>query len=239
MGTPRKRGLLAAAVLAPIVLFAAAYLIFFTPDSEDEFRLSTGDSTGQAGEATDEAAGSIEGRWEVAAGTEAGYRVREKLAQLPAPSDAVGRTGAVTGGFTVVDEDGKVLARDLEFESDLSTLKSDNDKRDNRIRELGLESARFPKATFVAAQDVVVPEDAVDGKPAKTEVVGDLTIHGVTKRVTIPLDVQRNGNQVEVVGSLTFPFSDFGMQVPNVPPFVSVEPDATMEMKLVLERAAT
>lgn len=69
----------------------------------------------------------------------------------------------------------------------------------------------------MASEDVKVPEEAMDGKPAKTEVVGDLTIHGVTKRVTIPLDVQRNGNQVEVVGSLTFPFSDFEMEPPNVP----------------------
>ena len=200
----------------------------------DAFRLSAGGTEDTAGEPTVD---PLEGRWEIAAGSEAGYRVREKLADLPASSDAVGRTSDITGGFTVAETDDGVVARDLQFEADLTTLKSDNDKRDNRIRELGLESSRYPTATFVATEDVNAPEDAVDGRPAKTEVVGDLTIHGVTRRVTIPLDLQRNGDEVEVVGSLTFRFSDFGMSPPNVPPFVSVQPDATMEMRLILERA--
>ena len=35
------------------------------------------------------------------AGSEAGYRVREQLANLPAESDAVGRTSDVTGSITL------------------------------------------------------------------------------------------------------------------------------------------
>ena len=40
------------------------------------------------------------GAWTIASGSEAGYRVREQLANLPAESDAVGRTDAVTGSAT-------------------------------------------------------------------------------------------------------------------------------------------
>ena len=44
--------------------------------------------------------GSVAGTWTVATGTEAGYRVRERLANLDAESDAVGRTKDVTGSIS-------------------------------------------------------------------------------------------------------------------------------------------
>ena len=72
----------------------------------------------------------------------------------------------------------------------------------------------------------------------KADVTGDLTIHGVTKQVTIPLDVQLTGGQGQVVGSLKFPFSDFGMSPPSVGGFVTVESDATLEFKLLLARGS-
>jgi len=59
----------------------------------------------------------------------------------------------------------------------------------------------------------------------------------VTRRVTIPLQVQMSGERAEVVGSLTFPMSDFGITPPNVANFVTVEGDATLEFQLFLSRA--
>lgn len=50
--------------------------------------------------------------------------------------------------------------------------------------------------------------------------------------------MRANGELVEVAGSLTFPFGDFGMQAPNVGGFVTVESNPTLEFKLVLARAA-
>ena len=41
--------------------------------------------------------GAVAGTWTVVEGSEAGYRVREQLANLPAESDAVGRTSSVSG----------------------------------------------------------------------------------------------------------------------------------------------
>ncbi len=63
-----------------------------------------------------------------------------------------------------------------------------------------------------------------------------MTIHGVTKRVTIPLDAQITNGRIEVVGSLTFPFSDFGMSPPNIANFVTVENNATLEFQLFFDK---
>jgi polyisoprenoid-binding protein YceI len=65
-----------------------------------------------------------------------------------------------------------------------------------------------------------------------------LTIHGVTKTVTIPLQAQLSGTQVQVAGSITFPFSEFGMTPPSIGGFVSVENNATMEFALNFAKAA-
>ena len=43
----------------------------------------------------------VAGTWTVTGGSQAGYRVREQLANLPAESDAVGRTSDVTGSITI------------------------------------------------------------------------------------------------------------------------------------------
>jgi hypothetical protein len=59
----------------------------------------------------------------------------------------------------------------------------------------------------------------------------------VTKLVSIPLNVQLSGTHVQVVGSLKFPFSEFGMSPPSIGGFVSVQPDATLEFSLLLTHA--
>ena len=232
MATSTRRWVVAGGIGVPVLVFGLIYLLFFTPESPDKLKLSAKESAGSA------SASTLEGRWSVAAGSEAGYRVREKLANLPAPSDAVGRTTAITGGFTVSGRAESLTVRDTSFQADLTQLSSDQAKRDNRIRTMGLESDRFPSATFKASEPIEVPRDALAGKPFQSKVTGDLTIHGVTRRVTIPVAVQRAGENVELAGSITFPFSDFGMEPPSVPPLVSVGNDATMEFKLVLSRVA-
>jgi len=133
----------------------------------------------------------------------------------------------------------ELVAEAVNVEVDVSTLKSDppEDRRDNRIRTIGLQTDEFPSATFTSTAPVRLPSGIEAGQAVKAEVVGDLTIHGVTKAVTIPLDVRLDGDQGEVVGSLTFPFSDFGMTPPSIGGFVTVEPDATLEFKLLLTRA--
>jgi hypothetical protein len=169
----------------------------------------------------------------VISGSEAGYRVREKLAQLPAQSDAVGRTSGMTGSVAVERSGSGLLVQTASFEADLTSLKSDEQRRDNRIRTMGLETDRFPKATFALASPAQVPQDLGAGKQVTVPVTGDLTLHGVTKRITIPLAVAA---RFEVVGSYSFPMSDFAITPPSVQPFVSVEPNATLEFRMVLGR---
>lgn len=205
---------------------------------------SPGDSASPDASATSAASGGtasadeLAGDWTVGDGTVVGYRVREKLADLPAQTDAVGRTSSVTGSATLEASGEAVTVTAASFEADLTTLTSDNDRRDNRIREIGLESNQFPTATFVLTSPVEVAAEALTGATVEVTLVGDLTIHGVTKSVSIPAQAQLTADgTVNVLGSLTFPFADFGMTPPSIGGFVTVEDDATLEFVLVLSRA--
>lgn len=215
---------LALAVLG-VAALAGIYFLFFNEDSPDEFELTPVE------DAAEPATGDLAGTWSVAAGSEAGYRVREKLANLPAQSDAVGRTEDVTG--TVVIDDAAVSA--ATFEVQLATLQSDEDRRDNRVRQ-ALQTDQFPTATFELTEPIDLADPSAESE--RVEAVGDLTIHGVTKSVSIPIEAARNGDLLELVGAITFPMADYGITPPSIGGFVSVEDDATLEFKILLERSA-
>ncbi len=244
-----RRPLAIVALLAVLAVAAVgvAYLSFFNDDAPDRLALSdqpvtttpgTNPAAGSGGStATTGSGGSdIVGTWRVVSGSEAGYRVREKLAALPAKSDAVGRSPAVTGSVKVDRAGGALTATEASFEVDLTKLASDESRRDNRIRTDGLQTNQFPKATFVATKPIPLPTETATGQAVKAPAEGDLTLHGVTKRVTIPLDVRVTDGKGELAGSLAFPMSDFDINPPNIGGFVTVDPDATLEFRLLLEK---
>lgn len=181
-------------------------------------------------------AAELAGTWTVGSGSVAGYRVREQLANLPAQSDAVGRTESITGEATIAVAGDVLEVSTGRFEADLSTMTSDNGRRDRRLQESAIETARFPTATFVLTSPVAVPAEALSGLPADVTLAGDLTLHGVTKNVQIPAQARLADGRIEVVGRLTFPFSDFAIEPPNIAGFVSVENEGTLEFLLVLDK---
>ena len=180
----------------------------------------------------------IAGTWSVGDGSLVGYRVREQLGGVTALTDAVGRTSAVTGSATIEPDGTGLRVSAAAFEADLTKLQSDDGRRDNRIRSIGVESDRFPTATFTMTAPVSVSADALTGSTVAVSLVGDLTIHGVTKSVTIGGQARLNGDRIEIVAALTFPFSDFGMTPPSVGNFVQIQNDATLEILLSLAKAA-
>jgi polyisoprenoid-binding protein YceI len=229
-----KPRVLVIGVVVVVAAFAVAYFTLFNSDSPSKLTLQTQGSTAAA------PTGDLAGTWTVAGGSVAGYRVREKLAQLPAPSDAVARTGAITGQVTLTGRGGAYSAENANFTVDVSQLKSDpaQDKRDNKIHSIGLETDKYPQATFAAAGPLSIPDGAVRGGAATVDADGDLMLHGQTKKVKIPLQIQRNGAQVKIVGIYQFSWTDFGMTAPSIQPFVSVTGNPTLEFSLLMSKQA-
>jgi polyisoprenoid-binding protein YceI len=233
-----RRTLIASIVGGGLILGAAGlgilYFAVFAGSSPQKLALSspTPSVSGSASSAATPGAGT----WTVDSGSQAGYRVREKLASLSAPSDAVGRTTAVSGTLTLAQAAGAYSVSAASISVDVSKLSSDQSRRDQRIHSQGLESDRFPTATFKLTSPIALTADAASGQTVRVSATGDMTIHGVTKAVTIPIDARLSGSKIELVGSITFPFSQFGMTPPSIGGFVSVENNATLEFQLLLTR---
>lgn len=237
-----RRGRLLAAVGAAVgalaIGFAAVYfLVLGTTKSPAALTLGSRSTSASASTGATLQPAQVAGVWKIGSGSVAGYRVREKLGFLPAPSDAVGRTSSVTGSMTVAETAGSLTVSAAAFTVDVSTLTSDRAMRDNKIHTLGLESDRYPQATFTLTAPVAAPVNGAGGQTAQISATGQLTIHGVTRTVTIPMKAQLAGSSLEAVGSLTFPFSQFGMEPPSIGSFVSVEDNATMEFDIHLTHA--
>jgi polyisoprenoid-binding protein YceI len=201
------------------------------------------DTTTTVGDgATTTPADDISGTWAVdtetgefdfesATGTFAGIRISEELASIGA-TEAVGRTGDVTGD--VVIDGTTVTSADIEV--DLTTITTNNSRRNSKVQE-ALETDQFPTATFSLTDPIELGTGAADGEKVSVTGTGDLTIHGVTRSVEVPLEAQLVDDTVVLVGSTELTFSDFGVEVPSAPVVVSVSDTGTLELQLLLTRS--
>ncbi len=242
IGLPKtKRGIALSIVGAALVVlvggFLVVYFVIFPTSSPKPFSLTTSSAATPAATTAPSGTTSFAGTWTIGTGSEAGYRVREKLAFLPAQSDAVGRTSQMSGRATFTESHGTVTITAAAFTVAVNTLKSDRSMRDEKIHEIGLESDRYPNATFKLSSPLTLPARAVDGTIVHVRVTGVFNIHGTAKTETVPLEMRFSSSGVQAVGALTFPWSEFNMTAPSVGGFVNVTEKATMEFDLHLQRA--
>jgi len=186
--------------------------------------------------ATSTLASGIDGSWAVDASVGSfsdfsdswvGYRVDETLAGNRA-NTAVGRTPNVTGTLSL---SGTQIAS-VEVTADLTTLQSDDQRRDGQLQRQGLETAQFPQASFKLTSPIELGSAPTDGQTISASATGDLTLHGVTKSVQVPIQAQLSGDVVTVVGSIPIQFADYSMEPPTSFAILSVEDHGTMEFQL-------
>jgi polyisoprenoid-binding protein YceI len=168
-------------------------------------------------------------------GSEARYRVQEQLVGRDLPNDAVGTTNDVTGEI-VLDPNSRVVPEESRITVDMASLQSDSDRRDGYVRENTLETDRFPIAEFIAreAPGLSIPLPA--SSEERFQLVGDLTVHGVTHPVTWEVTAQFGEEEVTAAASTVVRMTDFDMTPPRVGPVLSVEDEARLEIDLLLRR---
>ncbi len=223
--------MIACLIVIVIGVSAFIYFVLFPTSSPKPFALKVV-TTAPVSTGT-----SLAGRWKIAAGSQAGYRVREKLGFLPAESDAVGRTSEISGQALVTESADRVTIPAASFKVAVNTLRSNEAMRDEHIQTIGLQSATYPTATFVLSSPLRLPAGALDGRAFNTSVTGVFDIHGTSRRETVPIQIALSSAEIQAVGSLTFPWGTFNMTAPSVAGFVNVSNEATMEFDLHLQRA--
>ena len=173
------------------------------------------------------------GRWEVLAdgSSFAGYRVEEELARIGATT-AVGRSTVLTGSLVF---DGAAIT-EVVIEVDLTALVSDDSRRDGALRRQALETNAYPTTTFTLTQPIPIDSAPAEGETLSIMATGNLTLHGVTREVQIPMEGQLVGDRVAVVGSIEIVFADYDMDPPSAFIVLEVDDHGIMEFQLVFER---
>ena len=233
-------------VLAGVVvvaLGAGAFLWwFFRDDAPAEVDLEAAvESVEESGDGStaSRATDGVEGTWTVdgdsgtfdfedtATGTFVGFRVEEELSSVGSAT-AVGRTPEVTGSITI---EGTTLT-EATFEADMTAITTNESRRDDRVQS-ALETSEFPTATFTLTEPVDLGAAAADGGPVSVAAVGELTVHGITQAVEIPLEAQLVDGSIVVVGSMEIVFADYDVEVPSAPVVLSAEDHGILEVQLL------
>jgi len=226
-------------VLVLAIVGFGAWWFFIRDDAPERANLATAQETldEASGDSSDPAA--VDGTWNVDtsvgsfsdfSSTWAGYRVREQLASIGA-NTAVGRTPDVSGSMTV--EGNQVTAVDVDV--DLTTLQSDSGQRDAAIRGRGLQSDQFPTASFKLTEPLTLPDAAGDSITATA--TGELTLHGVTRPVTVEVQADVSGSTAAVVGQAPIVLSDYGIEAPTGFSVLSIDDNGTFEFQIFFTKA--
>ncbi len=166
-----------------------------------------------------------------ASGSFAGFRV-EKSFFAGGGATAVGRSGSV-GGEIVIDE-GTLSSASIEV--DVTAMESDDSGRVGAIKD-AVRADEFPTATFVVTEPVALDTDALTaGETVTVEVPGELTIAGVSRAATIPIEATIvDGGLGLIVGSVDLVWANHGVETPESR-IATVADEGVLEFQLVVRR---
>jgi polyisoprenoid-binding protein YceI len=167
-------------------------------------------------------------------GNEARYRVREQLMHHDLPNDAIGKTTAISGGITIA-KDGSIDTAASKITIDVTSLKSDKDRRDGYVQHRILETAEYPTVVFTPTElrGVKLPPSSA---AQSFDVSGLLTVHGVTRPTVWHVTAQSKDADLTGTGRTQFSFEDMSLSQPHVPVVLSVADTITLEYDFHLVR---
>jgi polyisoprenoid-binding protein YceI len=173
--------------------------------------------------------------WTLTGDSVARYRAQEELANQGA-NEAVGQTNSIIGQI-YFDQNSMPLACSR-WDVDLRTLTSDESRRDNYLRGNTLQTDTYPVATFVLTSVDGLDGALKDGQETTFSLVGNLTMHGVTKLVRWNVTAKLDGDTLTGSGSTTFDMADYNIDEPRVGPVLSVDHIVTLEVDLTAAKSA-
>ncbi len=133
--------------------------------------------------------------------------------------DVEGRTNNLSGA--IASENGDIFTDGrVSVEVEAAGLDTGNGRRDRTMRESHLETAKYPRISFVSTVPPTVVSSVADAGGAPREVSltvrGDLTIHGTTRGVTLPVLARREGGIWILSGELSVRLSEYSIPDPSI-----------------------
>jgi polyisoprenoid-binding protein YceI len=175
-----------------------------------------------------------DGTWTLVTGDNifVGYRIQELFGGDTVKRTATGRTPAVSGSLTV--QGNQITAVDIT--ADVQQLKSDDSRRDSTQKAAGLDTNTFGTARFVLTEPITLSGPPAEGASIDVQATGQLTLHGVTKPVTIPLQASVKDGRINVAGGAGVVLADYGISPPRTG-FVNVDDNGAFEVQLAFVKS--
>ena len=148
------------------------------------------------------------------------------------PSVKFEATGSVldiegTGSTVTMTDDGTTLT----FTVPMATVTTDNDLRDDHMRNKYAEAAKFPNLTIAFPRaNLKLPAKA--GEKLSTSVSGTFTAHGVSQPAMIAYTAKRGDTATKIEAKFGFDVSKHGIEIPN---YLGVTVEPAMKATVVLE----
>jgi polyisoprenoid-binding protein YceI len=136
-----------------------------------------------------------------------------------------GTTTKLTG--TIVADPANPAGSSVELAVDLAAIDTGINLRDSDIREKYTEPKKFPQATFKSVSVTSQTSAITPNQPIEVTVTGDFSLHGVTKRIVVPVrvvlvpesDITKStrgaGDWIHATAKFPVKLSDFGIHIPT------------------------
>ena len=95
---------------------------------------------------------------------------------------------------------------------DATSAESGNGGRDRKMHREILESGKHPEVVFIPSQ---VKGTFNPKGPSKLEVSGKIRLHGEDHDMTVPIDIQPAGPQLQMTMHITIPYIKWGLKNPS------------------------
>ena len=101
---------------------------------------------------------------------------------------------------------------------------------EEHFNENYIESHQYPKTSFKGSI-TDFDKNTLSDQPQTVELAGELSIHGVTKAITVPANVTQTDELINLASSFSVKTSDFGIEIPSL---VRKQIDENVQIKVSL-----
>ena len=127
--------------------------------------------------------------------------------------DIDGDTKTISGAITA-DPD-NLASASVTLTADTASLDTGMKMRDDDMRDEYLEVKKYPAITFKSTA-VSGATSIAAGQSADLKVAGDFTLHGVTRRIVVPVRVTLDtANRLHATSKFTIRMTDYNITVPS------------------------
>ena len=147
--------------------------------------------------------------------------------------------GGVAGGSGLLAAGGQLTGRDLlRRNARLSALAAVALGGVALVRDLGRPERFYNMLrTFKLTSPITISDVPAAGTSVKQSITGELTLHGVTKTITMDVEGVIQDGKLVVVGSTDIAFADYNIGKPQGASVLSIADNGTMELQLIFQHA--